>query len=180
MKNFGICNKTRNICWHSMVALIGVIFLCLMVLMPHAKAQSSGGSDTDFSLFGGYMLPNQIPSVINILPLFGGRYAFDYPWGAVEGELENAHAVGVDWTQGSISFRAQTPISPGLDGMIYAGPDILWYIPNGATQRQFDYGVHVGIAGVMQVKDSLWVRGDVKFLGNPGTALYLLGGIMFR
>ncbi len=155
-------------------------FALLMTSLVWVTKARAEDSNTDFSVFLGYLLPNQIPSVTNNLPLFGGRYSFVYPWGAIESELENSHAQGVDWTQGSVSIRGDSQFAPGIDMMVYGGPDIVYYIPNGATMRQFDYGVHLGVAVVVQLKDSLWLRADLKFLGNPGTALYLMGGLMFR
>lgn len=148
-------------------------------LLPGARAQSNESSN-DFSGFIGYMLPNQIDNVTEILPLFGARYAFGLPMGAIEAEFENSHSQGVDWTSFGLSLRGEIPVAPGLSGLIYGGPDLHYYAPNGTLDRRTEYGVHFGAAGLVLVKDSLWLRSDLKFMGNPGTALYLLFGIMLR
>jgi len=143
-------------------SVTGLLPILMALLLPccvglTALAQSEGGQ-TDFSLFGGYLLPSQIQNVTDILPLFGARYAFNFTSVALELEAENAHA----------------------EGVFYAGPDAIWYIPNGDTTRLLDLGFHAGVAGVAQVKDSLWLRADLKFVGNPGASLYILAGLMFR
>lgn len=144
------------------------------------QAQSGDSSANDLSLFFGYMLPNGIDQVTEIMPVFGGRYAFGLPIGAVEIEGINTHSEGVDFTTVEASLRGEIPLAHGLTGLIYGGPDIHWYIPQGDTQRHTDYGLHVGAAGLLLVTDSLWLRTDLKFMANPGTALYLLFGLMFR
>jgi hypothetical protein len=160
---------------------IGVVVALALALTPTvAGAQSGDASGSDFSLFGGYMLPNQIDNVTEILPLFGGRYGLGLPLGAAEFNFENAHARGIDWTSLGVSLRGDIPVAPGMTGFIYGGPDFHYYVPAGETNRHAETGLHFGAGAAMMVKDSLWVRGDIKFMGNPGTALYLLFGLMFR
>ncbi len=144
-----------------------------------AEAQE-GGSD-DFSMFLGYMLPNQIEGVADIVPMFGGRYAFGLSGvGSVELEGMNTHSEGIDFTTLAASLRGEIPVMHGIHGIVYGGPDLHYYIPRGDTVRHTDYGVHVGIGGLMLVTDTLWLRADLRFNGNPGTALLLLFGAMFR
>jgi len=144
-----------------------------------ACAQSEGGT-RDVSLFVGHMLPNQIDGVTEILPIFGGRYTYGTSAGDFEFSLENAHAEGVSWTSLGLSLRGEGPLAPGISALLYGGPSVHYFRPAGDTIRHFDFGVHFGIAGLMLVGDTLWVRSDLKFLGGPGTALYLNIGLMFR
>ena len=160
-----------------LIALVAVI-LTGSALSQRAFAQADAGND--FSLFIGYMLPNQIDGVTEILPLFGGRYSFGLPAGAVEVFGENAHAEGVDWTSFGVSLRGEIPVMHGISGLIYGGPNFHYYAPAGSIVRRSDYGVHFGVAGLMLVSDTFWLRTDLKFMGNPGTAMYLLFGLMFR
>jgi hypothetical protein len=157
-----------------------VVFFALVIFCQRSQAQSGENTGSDFSLFAGYMLPNGIDGVTEIMSVFGGRYSFSLPVGSVELEGTNTHSEGVDFTTFGASLRGEIPVAHGLSGLIYGGPDIHWYIPRGDTERHTDYGIHVGGAGLLLVTDSLWLRGDLKFMGNPGTALYLLFGLMFR
>ena len=157
-------------------------FLVASVLVVACSdgAQAQGDVGSDFSMFLGYMLPNQIDGVTEILPIFGGRYAFGLPAGAVEISGENSHAQGIDWTSFGLSLRGEIPVATGVTGLIYAGPSLHYYAPVNDTARRSDYGFHFGIGGLMLVTDSLWLRSDLKFMGNPGTSLYLMFGLMFR
>lgn len=163
------------------MALAVMVFAGLILMMRlEAKAQSSE-TGSDISLFMGYMLPNQIDNVTEIMPVFGGRYALTFPnVGALEIEGLNTHSYGVDFTTLAVSLRGEIPLMQGLSAIVYGGPDLHYYIPNGDNARHTDYGAHVGIGGLMLVSDTLWLRSDLKFLGNPGTQMQLLFGLMFR
>lgn len=167
------------------LTLLSIVFAILFVIVTFlpgvARSQAAEGNNgNDFSLYFGFMLPNGIDNVTEIMSMFGGRYAFALPIGAVEADFINTHSEGVDFTTLGASLRGEIPIASGLTGIIYGGPDIHWYIPRGDTQRHTDYGLHVGAAGLMLVSNSLWLRSDLKFMANPGTALFLLFGLMFR
>lgn len=144
-----------------------------------ARAQSEGGT-RDFSLFVGYMLPDHIDGVTEILPLFGGRYTYGWPAGAIEFSLENSQAEGVSWTSFGMSLRGEAPLAHGISALLYGGPSFHYFRPAGDTVRHGDVGVHFGIAGLMLISDTLWLRSDLKYLGGPGSALYLNIGFMFR
>lgn len=161
-------------------ALLALVSIGLILTACPCLAQSGTPTGDDLSLFAGYLLPNDIDNVTDILPVFGGRYALAMPLGSVELEMTNTHSRGVDFTSFTASLRGEAQIGPGISGLIYGGPDLHWYIPQGDTQRHTDYGVHVGGAGLLMVTDAFWLRGDLKLNLNPGTALVLLFGIMLR
>jgi len=162
--------------------LTSVVFVVAgLVSGSSALAQGSGTGSDDFGMFFGYMLPNQIDGVADIVPMFGGRYAFGLSGvGSLELEGMNTHSEGVDFTSIGASLRGEIPVMQGIHGIVYGGPDLHYYIPRGDTVRHTDYGVHVGIGGLMLVNETLWLRTDLRFNGNPGTALLLLFGAMFR
>jgi hypothetical protein len=161
-------------------AWVSCLVFALFLGTSPAFAQDGQSGNNDFSMFIGNMLPNQIDGVREILPVFGGRYALGSNIGALEGSFFNTHAGGVDFTTFSIGYRADIPLGQGLAGAIYGGFDWNWYIPEGDRERRSETGLHVGAAGLMHVADTLWLRTDLKFMGNPGTALYLLFGLMFK
>lgn len=144
-----------------------------------ARAQTEGGT-RDFSLFVGYMLPDHIDGVTEILPLWGARYTYGWPVGAFEFSAENSHSEGVSWTSFGVSVRGEAPLAPGIAALLYGGPSFHYFRPAGDTVRHGDFGVHFGIAGLMLVSNTLWLRTDLKYLGGPGSALYLKIGLMFR
>ncbi len=144
-----------------------------------ARAQDANGRD-DFSFFVGHMLPNQIEGVTEILPVFGGRYAFAGSFGALEVGGQNSHAQGVDFTTLTVDVRGEIPVAQGISGLIYAGPVLNYYSQKNTSNRLTEYGLEVGVGAMMLVSDTLWLRGDLKFMGGPGTSLYLLFGLAFR
>lgn len=174
---------------HSRNARLYVAPLSLLITMAlafvapfDARAQSgedSGGSD--ISLFMGYMLPSQIDNVTEIMPVFGGRYGLALTGvGAVELEGLNTHSEGVDFTTFALSLRGELPLMHGLSAIVYGGADLHYYRPEGDSERHTDYGIHAGVGGLMLVTDTFWLRSDLKFLGNPGTQMQILFGLMFR
>jgi hypothetical protein len=154
----------------------------LLVSMNASIASAQSGEDrpNDFSIFLGYMLPNQIEGVTEILPVAGGRYSLNYGFGGFEFEGANSKGSGVDFTTLSVRYRADIPVAEGVSALGYGGMDLHWFLPNGATSRQTETGLHGGVAGLLFVTDALWLRADLKLTANPGTALHLLFGVMFR
>lgn len=160
--------------------VIASLFTLMIVTIGQpAFAQDQGGSD-DVSLFIGSLLPNQIDGVTEILPVFGGRYGLGSRIGTIEFGAGNSHAEGVDFSTLSMSLRGDVPVGDGLEGLIYGGIDFNWYRPVDQTDRKSETGFHIGAGGLLMVSDSLWLRTDLKFMGGPGTSLYLLFGLLFR
>lgn len=162
----------------------GLIIVALWIMAFDATpvvAQSTGpGYGDDVSLFIGSMLPNQIDGVTEILPVFGGRYGLSTSAGFVDFGLANTHAEGVDFTTLSLSLRGEIPAGDGISGIVYAGADLNWYAPMHSESRKTDTGLHIGAGAMMLVTESFWLRSELKFMGGPGTSLYLLFGAVFR
>jgi hypothetical protein len=129
----------------------------------------------------GYLLPNQITGVTEVMPVFGFRYA--YPLATafdLESGIENTHADGVDFTSLTVDLRGEFEPVPQFLAVFYAGASFYWYIPSGQTDRQTDWGGNAGLALMTGLTDTLWLRGDLKFNANPGTSLYIGFGLAFR
>ncbi len=161
-----------------------LLLVALLLFATGASAQEGGGGadgGSEFSLFIGSMLPNQIDGVSEILPVFGGRYGLPTArLGVAEFGFANSHAEGVDFTTFSGSLRADLPAIDQFVGSVYGGLDISYFRPAGAEERQTDTGLHVGAAHAVYASDTLWFRTDLKFNASPGTSLSLLFGIVFQ
>ena len=166
----------------SLLHLFLLAALAMFLVAPRmAFAQSSGTTNADdFSLFAGHMLPNQINGVDEILPVFGGRYAFGTSFGAIELGGQNTHAHGIDFTTITLDLRGEFPLAQGVTGLLYLGPVMNYYSEVDSSDRKLEYGVEAGMAGMLLLSDTLWLRTDLKFMGGPGTSLYLLFGFVFR
>ncbi len=159
-----------------------LIFILWMSLTPLAWSQSTTTTGADeISLYLGQQLPSGIEGVTEILPVFGGRYGLQTARiGVAEFGLFNTHAQGVDFTTLEASLRGSIETSPGVDVVYFGGLDFNYYRPENQEDRKTATGFHVGAGGMMQITNNLWLRGDLKFMGGPGTNLYLLGGIVFK
>jgi hypothetical protein len=162
-----------------------LVAICIVVVghPTDAAAQEGGGGEggSEFSLFIGSMLPNQIDGVTEILPVFGGRYGFSTgQMGVAEFGFGNTHAEGVDFTTFSASLRGDLPAIDQFVGFVYGGVDISYFRPAGSEDRKTDTGIHVGAGLAVHASDTLWFRSDLKFNASPGTSLSLLFGIVFR
>lgn len=163
------------------ILLITMVTLIVVFTSMSASAQDGGQAGGDeISLFLGSMLPNQIDGVTEILPVFGGRYSFGTTFGAIEAGAMNTHARGVDFTTAEVSLRGDVRASDGINGIIYVGVDANWYRPEGSTERKLESGLHLGTGMMMLVSNTVWLRTDLKFMGGPGTSLYLLLGLVFK
>ena len=172
-------NKLNSTLSATFVAAVSIIIS--LGLPVCASAQSATTSANEISFYLGEDLPSGIDNVTEILPLFGGRYGIETARiGVVELGLFNAHAKGVDFATFEASLRGNAPISPGLEGLYYGGLDFNYYIPENQTDRRSATGFHVGAGAMMQLTDTLWLRGDLKFMGGPGSSLIMLFGILFK
>lgn len=145
-----------------------------------AWAQEGARYGDEIGLSLGHMLPNQIDGVTEILPVFGARYGLSTVAGVIEFAGMNIHAHGVDFTTAEVSLRGEVPVESGLSALLYAGVDLNWYAPENTSSRQTETGAHLGAGGLLHVANTLWLRGELKFMASPGTSLYLLFGLTFR
>lgn len=167
---------------HVASAVILPIITALAVLSSASRAiaQSAEASD-EIGLYLGEQLPSGIDNVAEILPLFGFRYGIGTSkLGIIDLGLFNSHAHGIDFSTAEVSLRGDVPLGPGLEGLYYGGADFNYYKPVNQEERKSVFGYHVGAGAMMSVTDNLWIRGDLKLLGSPGTSLLLLFGFVFR
>ena len=159
-----------------------LIFILALLASPLVWSQSTtttGSDEIGFSM--GIHLPSQIENVTEILPVFGGRYGLQTSRvGVAEFGLFNVHAQGVDFTTFEASLRGSIETAPGMDVIYFGGLDFNYYRPENEEDRKTATGFHLGAGGMMQITDTLWLRGDLKFMGGPGTSLLLLGGLVFK
>lgn len=161
--------------------IYGLVFAIVFCATgERASAQEGSAGASDFSLYVGSLLPNQIDGVTEILPVWGARYGLGTQLGTVEFGGSNTHAQGVDFTTLTVSLRGDIPVADQTLGLIYGGLDLNYYQPVNETSRQTVTGVHIGTGLMVKVVDTLWLRADLKFMGGPGTSLYLAAGLVFR
>lgn len=145
-----------------------------------AEAQEADAYGNELSLHTGSFLPNQIEGVTEILPMWGARYGIATGLGVLDTGFATAHAQGVDFLNISESLRGDFPLADQIYGMVYGGLDFNYYTQVNQTNRENVWGVHMGTGIMVLVANTMWLRSDLKFMGGPGTSLYLGFGVVFR
>lgn len=158
--------------------------LFLIVIVTHTfsvGAQEQEDKNKIGSVFGlhtGPLLPNQVPGMTEIMPVWGVKYGAPVRKGLIEFGVANSRSVGVIYYNGSISMRGDFNLDD-MFAVTYAGLDIHYYSPAGSTFNSY-FGGHVGGGFAAHLGDLLWFRTDMKFNLNPGTALYIGFGLEWR
>ena len=157
------------------------LFIAMMLVTTTAWGQSTTSGSDEIGFYLGNMLPSGIDGVTEILPVFGGRYGIQTARvGVVELGLFNTHASGVDFTTFEANLRGAMPASPGIDILYFGGLDFNYYRPENEDSRKNITGFHLGGGTMLQITDTLWIRGDLKFMAGPGQSLFLLAGLIFK
>lgn len=126
----------------------------------------------------GRLLPNQVPNVTEILPLWGLRLGFPMDGGGTF-EVGNisGNGEGAKWNSIYMSLRGDMQIED-LTGIVYFGADAYRY--EGTNQEVTTVGGgHLGGGVLSSVGQFVKLRIDMKFNINPGTSLYFGIGFMF-
>lgn len=135
---------------------------------------------TEFGVFIGNLLPNQISGVTEITGLGGFRAG--YKMGHLsfaEAAFTTGNGNGVEWKNVEMSIRMDIPVE-NLVGIAYIGPDVTYYKPAGSDSEKIVFGAHAGGGVQTLVGRTTWFRFDMKFGVSPGTSLYIGVGFVFR
>ena len=160
-----------------------LVFFVTAFAWAQDEGGGGGGGDSYGSEMGfhlGQLLPNQVEGVTEILPVYGFRYGYPTKAGIAELGLNNTHARGIDFTTIELGLRADLEPMPNFLANVMVGGDMHYYSPENSNDRQTHYGGHVGTGLMMLVSDTLWARGEMKFLFNPGVAMYFGFGFVLR
>lgn len=150
---------------------MGLLFIFLLSIFgSQVQAQSS---QDELHLHLGWIMPNQIENVTEIMPQWGLGYSIGNQTYLGDFMVFNANAAGVNWTTFVVGMRFQFSPFDQFYAAINTGLDLSWYIPEGQSSRRTDLGGHVGVQGMMYLAESLWMGTELRFLGGPGTSLYL-------
>jgi hypothetical protein len=159
-----------------------LVYALLLLGSPlvHSQGQEAGKVQFGeaYSVHVGPLLPNQIKGMTEIMPTLGGRYAFPMRQGHLELGVANANAWGTSYYNLSASFRGDFSLDD-MFGLMYVGLDTHYYNPPAETFNLF-FGGHVGGGFAIPIGDRWWLRTDMKFNMNPGTALYIGFGLEWR
>lgn len=160
------------------------IFIILCPLLAFGQEEQGPQEIQDNVVFEmgahmGNILPNQVPGLTEITGIGGIRGAYRVaPFTFAETSFAAGNGYGAQWKDLSISVRADLPVENIL-GFVYIGPDLIIYQGTDRAQKLFGGG-HAGGGMMMQLGGTTWFRFDMKFNVNPGTAMYISAGVVFR
>lgn len=163
-----------------------VLFLCLTLCAGLAKAQEDEEeieyvpSAYEFGIVVGTFLPNQINNVTEILPAWGGRYAWGAKRGAREATLILMRGKGTVYYMGSFTFRQDWVMDNSLQIYMGVGGDIHYYSPADINKNRFYGGGHVAGGFLTRLQQDMWFRAGMKFNVVPGTSLLIEFGFQWR
>ncbi len=157
-----------------------LLFLSLIVFGHSAFAQEGkDAGPSQIGAFVGNLLPNGVPGVPEITPLWGIRYS--HPLAEMlyaEGGGIFGHSAGVTWRSAFTSLRMDIPLET-LVAFAIIGLDFTRY--ESQTQDAINKGgMHAGGGLMSQIGGSVWARFDMKLNSQPGTSLYFALGIVFE
>lgn len=157
------------------------LFLSLMVsCLPTAFAQDSkDAGPSQLGAFVGNLLPNGVPGVEEITPLWGIRYS--YPLAKMvyaEGGGIFGNSGGVKWQSAFASLRMDIPLET-LVAFAMLGLDVTRYEVAPEEPSNIGGG-HAGGGLMSQIGGNVWARFDMKLNSKPGTSLYFALGIVFE
>lgn len=168
-----------------MIKQLWLLLLCLTSLSLFAQAPEGGGAAAggggggaayEAGLHTGFLLPNHIEGVTEIMALTGVRGGMRFGSDFVaEAGFMAGNGDGQQWKTIHLDARLDFPVETmvafayfGLDMNYYSGPGI---------SNTVAFGAHLGGGFKSEVGRNVWLRTDMKFNGQPGTSLFFGFGI---
>jgi hypothetical protein len=144
------------------------------------NATDAGQNSTfEFGPFIGDILPNQIPGMTEITGVGGARVGYRLsPLATFEVFGVAGNGSGAQYRNLSGSVRLDVPVE-NFVGFMFIGLDVTDYTGVSQSNKLFGGG-HLGGGIMTQLGGSLWIRSDMKFTFNPGVAMCIDFGFMFR
>ena len=161
-----------------------MLYLAFLALNVSAQAPegaaggggAAAGAPYEAGLHTGFLLPNDIAGVTEIMALTGVRGAILMPGDFyAEAGFMAGNGDGQQWKTIHLDARLDFPVETliamayiGLDTHHYSGPDV---------SSTFAFGLHVGGGFKAEVGKNVSLRTDMKFNGQPGTSLFFGFGV---
>lgn len=144
------------------------------------EGKTSSPPGQEFSFHMGPYLPNQVDGVDEIQQTWGMRYGLKSAGpSAVEFGVTNSHAHGVDYFTTTLSLRGEMPLEDMYATFLF-GLTGHYYKPASNSAYLSSAGLHMGSGMMMHVAGEVWFRSDMIFNFNPGVALYIGFGFLYR
>ncbi len=162
--------------------MLFLLSLHILVVSFDATAQTpeggggGGGSPYEVGVHTGFLLPNHIEGVTEIMALTGVRGAILMPGDFyAEAGFMGGNGDGQKWKTFHLDARLDFPVET-LTAMAYIGADMHYYSGPGISNT-IAFGGHIGGGFKSTIGRSVSLRTDMKFNGQPGTSLFFGFGV---
>lgn len=165
----------------TLILLLWVTTFQLSAQTPEGGGAAAGGGGSsgapyEAGLHTGFLLPNHIDGVTEIMALTGLRGAMRMPGDfLVEGGFVAGNGDEQQWKNIHIDARLDFPVET-LVAVTYVGLDVNYYSGPGVSTKMA-FGGHLGGGFKAELGRNLWFRTDMKFNGQPGTSLFFGFGL---
>lgn len=161
-----------------LIHVLIVISAVFSVSNSFAQENKDAGP-SQIGAFVGNMLPNGVPGVQEITPLWGLRYSYPFGSGVFgEGGGIFGHSQGVTWRSAFASLRMDIPLET-LTAFAIIGLDMTRY--ESTTQHAVNKGGgHAGGGLMSKIGGNISARFDMKLNSKPGTSLYFALGLVYE
>lgn len=164
-----------------MIKNLVVTVLAFFAFYAEAQAEGGGGGGSAYEagLHTGFLLPNHIEGVTEIMALTGFRAAMRFPGDFfIEAGAMAGNGDGQQWKNVHLDGRLDFPVE-SIVAMTYFGADMNYYSGPGITNT-VNFGAHLGGGFKSEIGRGTWLRTDMKFNGQPGTSLFFGFGLEFH
>lgn len=160
--------------------ILSLLSLHILVVGFDAAAQTPDGGGTgspyEVGIHTGFLLPNHIDGVTEIMAVTGFRGAILMPGDFyTEAGFMAGNGDGQKWKTFHLDARLDFPVET-LVAMAYVGVDMHYYSGPGISNT-IAFGGHVGGGFKAAIGRNVAFRTDMKFNGQPGTSLFFGFGI---
>ena len=153
-------------------------FLLLLGWSPRVDASDQGVSE--YALLGGWVLPDQVPGMEEVLPAWGLRAGVGVgPQTLLALSYLSSLADGIHSHQANLEAR-YSAFSDGVIGYLAAGASFLSYSSFQQESVHQELGVLMGTGFMFQLSQEVWLQSQMHFRLKPGVQLNLLMGIVMR
>ena len=155
-----------------------ILAACFIGLKAYGQTPEGGGGGGGTSgapymvgLHTGFLLPNHIDGVTEIMALTGVRGAIRMPSDfLIETGFTAGNGDGQQWKDINLDIRLDFPVE-GMIALVYLGLDTIYYSGPGSDSK-VAFGGHLGGGFAAELGKNVWFRTDMKFNGQPGTSLF--------
>ena len=150
-----------------------------LFLSSKSWSQEKGDGKLEIYLEGGRLLPDQIDAVDETLGMISLGLGWATPAKSTYLQYGTASDAGVKYQDYSLGLRKDIAVS-GLASVVSGGVSVIGLARPGHEGTNYYLGGHFGGGIMALISKGLYARMNMKFNVNPGVAMFLGFGLLYR